>query len=108
MADGKSQSHPLDEHLGLLYFLAKKYRINGRFARWDEDELVGEFYVIARRAYDRRFDPNKGSLSRFLTLVITQDVLYRYRRSHGAVRRRIDNKNVWFQLEKGFTDEAQD
>ena len=59
MQDGQSQSHPLDDNLGLLYFLAKRYRVNGRFARWDEDELVGEFYVIARRAYDRRFDANK-------------------------------------------------
>tara|TARA_R100001086_G_scaffold237523_2_gene161602 strand:+ start:3407 stop:3703 length:297 start_codon:yes stop_codon:yes gene_type:complete len=95
----------LDEHLGLLYFLAKRYRVNGRFARWDEDELVGEFYVIARKAYDRRFDSNKGSLSRFLTLVLTQDVFYKYRRMHGAVRRRIDGKNKWIQLERGFTDD---
>jgi hypothetical protein len=89
----------------LLYFLAKRYRVNGRFARWDEDELVGEFYVIARKAYDRRFDSNKGSLSRFLTLVLTQDVFYKYRRMHGAVRRRIDGKNKWIQLERGFTDD---
>lgn len=33
-------------------------------------------------------------------MIILQDVQYRYRRSHGAVRRRIDGKNVWVQLEK--------
>jgi hypothetical protein len=49
---------------------------------------------------DKRFDPNKGSLSRFLTRIIIQDVNYKYRRLHGAVRRRIDGKNVWVQLER--------
>jgi len=100
-------NHPLDEHIKLLYFLAKRYRVNGKFQRWDMDELVGEFYVIARSAYDKRFDSKKGSLSRFLTLILTQDVYYRYRRSHGGVRRRVPDKdgilrNKWFQLEKGF------
>jgi hypothetical protein len=104
MPDGSGQ-HDLDDNIGLLYFLAKKYKGLGRFDRWDVDEIVAEFYLIARRAYDRRFDPKKGSLSRFLTLVITQDVYYRYRRLHGAVRRRVDNQNKWFQLERGFTDE---
>jgi hypothetical protein len=61
---------------------------------------VNEIYCIAKPAVDKRFDVSKGSLSRFLTMIILQDVQYRYRRSHGAVRRRIDGKNVWVQLEK--------
>ena len=94
-------SHPLDDNLGLLYFLAQRY--SHRFPLWDVDEIVSEFYQIARPAYDRRFDPDKGSLSRFLTLIITQDVHYKHRRLHGAIRRRIDGKNRWIQLEqRGF------
>ena len=81
MPDGSGQ-HDLDDNIGLLYFLAKKYKGLGRFDRWDVDEIVAEFYLIARRAYDRRFDPKKGSF-----------------------RRRVDNQNKWFQLERGFTDE---
>lgn len=63
------------------------------------DEVVSETYLIAKPAVDKRFDPSKGSLSRFLTRIVVQDVQYKYRRLHGAVRRRIDGKNVWVQLE---------
>ena len=92
--------HLLDENLKLVFFLAKAQKGKGHFRRWTVDELVSETYLIAKPAIDKRFDPSKGSLSRFLTRIIIQDVNYKYRRLHGAVRRRIDGKNVWIQLER--------
>ena len=92
-----------------MYYLARLQKGKGCFRRWTADELVNEIYCIAKPAIDKRYDSKKGSLSRFLTMIILQDVQYRYRRSHGAVRRWIDGKNVWVQLEQeGNPDLWQD